>query len=335
MLDAIAALRWIKRNARAFGGDPNKVTIMGHSAGSYVVGYLVVSPLAKGLFHRVIGMSGIWMSTVAGGDFRSLATAEADGVRLAEQLGARDLAALRRAPIDTLLALGTPARHVPVADHYVMPLDVFTTFASQRQNDVPSLIGYTSNEGGYMLHPVLSAADYIAKVTKESPALVDAWFKAYPAMDDAKAERSQFKAFRDHQFGVHMRAWARLQNRTGKQPVYFYLFDRTIPFPPEWHFEKHGAAHGYELGYVFHKLNPKGPIPVTEADKQLEATITQYWLNFIKTGNPNGAGLPDWRRFTQTNERVMRLNENPALIELPDPAGLDVQERLLRFDTTP
>jgi para-nitrobenzyl esterase len=335
VLDAVAALRWVQRNARAFGGDPNAVTIMGHSAGSYMVGYLVASPLAKGLFHRVIGMTGQYMSPVAGGDFPTMAKAEADGVRLAEQLGARDLAALRQVPIDKLLALGTPGRHIPVADRNVLPRDVLTTFSLRRQQDVATLIGYTSNEGGYLLHPVLSASDYIAQVKKDTPALVDAWFKAYPASTDVEAERSQFAAWRDHNYGVHMRAWARMQNRTGKQPVYVYLFDHHWPWPANSAEANMGAAHGVELVYVFQKLSPKDQLHWTDADYRVQSTVNAYWIHFIKTGNPNGEGQPNWPRFTPDSERVMRLNENPTLIELPDPAGLDVQERSLGFDTTP
>jgi para-nitrobenzyl esterase len=335
VLDVIAALRWVKRNARAFGGDPNSVTVMGHSAGSYLSGYLLTAPQAKGLIHRVIGMSGMWMAPVSGGGgIPTLAQAEADGQRYAQQLGAHNLQMLRHVPTESILALTTPARHMPIVDGYVMPQDVWQTFKSRRQHDVPVLIGYTSNEGGYLVDPVLSAKDYIARVQKASPLLADRLLNAYPATNDLEADRSQFAEFRDHEFGVHMRAWARMQNRTGRQPVYFYLFDRSLPFPAEWGMGKHGAAHGYELGYVFEKLRPKDRISWTDADYRLQSTINKYWINFIKTGNPNSEGLPDWPRFTPDNERVMRLNEEPALMELPNPAGLDVQEQLFHFTTT-
>lgn len=318
VMDMIAALRWVHENISAFGGDPQNVTIFGQSAGSFGVGYMMMSPLARGLFQRAIGESGADM-----GALKNPKDLEASGVRWAASFGAKSIAELRQIPAEKLEAADAKwpadaAGAVPgngqsgslaVLDGYVFPRSMYETFQAGVQNDVPILIGYNANEGGDMLSSPLPAAEFAASVKHDYGDFAQTVLSLYPADSDAVATHSQLALIRDNGFGWQIWTWARLQSTTGHGKVYFYRFSYVPNAPPDSPLATMGAAHGFELGDVFAHADLLPPT-ATAKDKRVMEVISTYWTNFAKIGNPNGLGLPQWPAFSKDGQRIMKLG-NP------------------------
>lgn len=250
ILDQIFALRWIKENIAAFGGDPHCVTIAGQSAGSMSVNSLMVSPLAKGLFHRAIGQSGAMLTPA----MAPVKLSDAEKAT-AEMLGRAGLTInrLRDFPADSLLRL--PARFMPVEDDYVLP-NPLRTFEEGKQNDVPLITGWNKD-------------------------------------DDSMFGTSSANSI----FGENNKTWASLQNKTGKNAAYLYFFTH-IP-PSEEGGQSFGAFHSAEFGYALHTLHLWDK-PFTQADYDLEETMSSVWVNFARTGNPGN----DWKKYDDTDETI-------------------------------
>jgi para-nitrobenzyl esterase len=312
LLDMIAALQWVRKNIATFGGDPGHVTIAGQSAGAFAVNYLVASPLAKGLFQRAIAESG---GAFIGAP--SLKDAEAAGLKFAQAQGAASVAELRAKPAEGLAKGGS--RLSPIVDGYVIPGEVYELFAQGRQNDVPLLAGWNAADG-VMFGPPLSAERFREQAKRTYGDLADAFLKAFPAGTDEEAAASQRAVSRDQMFAWQSRTWARLQNQTGKSNVYLYYFDRTAPGTPEQ--TKYGAFHSGEIAYALNTLD-RWQRPWEPADRRLAGQVSSYWANFAATGDPNGAGLPNWPPYSVADERSMKLGETVEAIPTPHKAELD------------
>ncbi len=326
-LDQIAALQWVQRNIAKFGGDPDTVMVFGHSAGAGNTCVLLASPLAKGLFHRALTQSGANLSRQT-----PLADAEANGVKFAETLGAKSIADLRRMSADAILKAPRTAMGA-VVDGWVLPQDVYTTFASGTQNDVPMVVGSMAADlaGPGASGPPSKASEVPEYAKKTFGAKADQYLKLFPAATDAEAVKAaqNFAAARSM---VNNRAFARMQTKTGKSKIYWYLFTHVSPIPEglvwggrparEW-----GAYHGGEMAYVFNAF-PLQDWPWRPVDLKLGDIVSSMWVNFAKTGDPSGPGLPEWPAFDTDTEILLEIGDTPKAHPPANKLALDFVEQL-------
>jgi para-nitrobenzyl esterase len=305
-MDQIAALEWIQRNIAAFGGDPKNVTIAGQSSGAISVSILMASPLAKGLFQRAIGESGGLFEPLQLAPKFLLANAERDGEKYAVSLGATSLDELRRLPATLLTGNAGGIVHA-VIEPYVLPASPYEAFTSGKQNDVPLLIGSNAEEARSLVDvSQVKAATFDSDLEHSFGALPPQLVSAYPHATDQEAKQARLDLERDLRFGWDMWAWARLQAGTGQSHTYYYSFRQQPPFPVGSLYEGWGASHFAELWYVFDHLNQE-PWRWSIADRRMAEEISSYWVNFARSGNPNGPGLPSWPAFTNGDSKVLYL----------------------------
>ena len=311
MMDAIAALQWVKKNISAFGGDPNNVTIAGESAGAIMVGALLGSPHAKGLYHRAIAESGGWMGLTMG-RMTSGQTAQANGAKTMEALGVKTIAELRAKPMNELTGLSAGGL---IVDGYLIPEDVSLTFMNGKQHAVDVLTGSNKDEanfgvcqgvGGRGGGPALTADAFKTNAQRKFGEAADEYLRLYTVSSDAEAPSAAHMACAD-EINWNMRQWAVAQAKAGKK-AYTYFFTRipTLNGAPS----PQGATHTAEISYAWN--NPKGQATQTwnDVDIKLADTMSSYWVNFITKGDPNGNGLPTWPEYKDlANGRVMVLGD--------------------------
>jgi len=289
------------------------VTIAGQSAGSMSVNCLVASPLAKGLFIRAIGQSGACFSR----NQATLEAAEKAGLEAAKSVNASSLAELRSEPSEEIMKMRAPS--MPIIDGYVLPEQVADVFAAGKQNPVDLLTGWNQDEG-LMFGPVRKADDYREQVKRQYGDQAEKLLEFYPATDDAVAAQSQLALSRDTIFGTQNYAWASAQAKAGGKRVFVYRFTRKVPGTGEY--AKYGAFHTGEVPYAYDNLKCVNR-PWQPVDHELAKTISTYWANFMRTGDPNGNGQPHWPAYNLAESNVMLLGAEVKASAIPDRASLD------------
>ena len=324
--DMIAGLKWVNENIARFGGDSSNVTIFGHSAGGMAVNMLAASPVTKGLFHRAICMSGGSFAPLQtanqagiGLGIPTLKLAESTGEEFFKKLGAADLKAARALKAEEIQKNagggmgGGGLRFRPVADGYVLPSDLFSIYQARRFNDTPILVGHTSDELGSFggRGKTITAADFLRQTQSQYGPHAAAILSVYPHATDTEAAKSSKELSRESTFSWSTWTWARLQSQKGKGKAFIYYYDHHAP-------NVDGSGHGSDVPYAFQTLSGgRGGAPKPE-DLKLSDIMSSYWVNFAKTGDPNGPGLPKWPAFTEDNQQAMVFDATPSARPVPN-----------------
>ncbi len=331
LLDMIAGLQWIQKNIAQFGGDPNKVTIFGESAGGIAVSMLCASPLAKGLFHGAISQSGGSFgpprpTTFPGENMKRLSDAEKAGENYLKSSGFTSIAELRKIEAEKLPAVRGLAW--PIIDGYVILDDQYKLYEEGKFNDLPILVGYNSDEGA-SFSPPKTPEDYIKSVQARYGKYADDLVKAYPVGANIVPKTARDLA-RDAAFGWQTWSWARLHARKGNTKAFYYYFDQHPDYPEGSPKFGSGSPHGQDVPFVFKHLNRADPMAI-KSDDLISEAMANYWTNFAKNGNPNGKGVPEWPAFSDENSTVMYFGKTPHTGPVPSIESLKVLDEYFKW----
>ena len=312
LLDQIEALRWVNANAASFGGDVDNITIAGESAGSSSVSALCSSPLAKGLFKRAIGESSSIASFRAPHTFRSLDDALSTGKKIMKEFNVNSIEELRKVPATKLLTTQYSNSSMCV-DGYALTKSPYEVYKAKENNEEALLNGYNVKEADAFVVPTF-LFDPTNKNNIEAR-LADTFDKqaASEFMDEYRTEieKDAFSTFNDiitaYWFMQPHRDWSYLAFDNGED-VYRYQFTKENGYL--------GTNHSGEMVYCYGNLDKTGKsFAYDQSDYDLSKTMVSYWANFVKSGNPNGEGLPTWEKMSAHNSPLLELGKEIAPIE--------------------
>jgi para-nitrobenzyl esterase len=320
LLDQIAALQWVQRNADVFGGDPGNVTVFGESAGGASVCDLMASSLTGGLFQKAIVESGgfLDMGLPANPSGGTLSAAEQTGAKMAQALGcdtASDVIACMRAKTaDEILQAQEQQNSLietgvwsPVVDGYVLSDKAQNIFAAGRQQKVPLLIGTNANEAAVLARNITDD-QYRTLLAYVYGSKADQIASLYPVQAPGTATASFIKLLTEMGFAAPSK-FAAASMANVEEPSYLYKFTMT---PGDPRIAQLGAFHGLEIIYVFGNLDKVSMQNVRAEDKALSETMMGYWVNFASNGDPNGSALPGWPAYVLESDQFQELGMEVA-----------------------
>jgi para-nitrobenzyl esterase len=301
LMDQVAALQWVKKNIAAFGGNPDQVTIAGQSAGSMSVNALLASPLAKGLFQGAILESGGLLGSLSPA---SLQSAEAIGVELQKKAGASGISELRNKSAAEILKASQDLGQMRMGltlDGYTLPVDFAKNFKEGNYNRVPLVMGWVTGDGSLFGKPDITAAKYIQQANEKYGANAAAYLKVFPAGSDSEAQSSQSMLTLLNFAALP----AYLLAEYNSKPVFIYE-DAYVPTDKPG-FPNYGAFHTSEVPYALNTLHLWNR-PWKQSDYDVQKLMSSYWIQFIKTGNPNLSGQPQWNAYSKAEGTILEIN---------------------------
>lgn len=338
LLDQMAGLKWIQRNIAAFGGNPRNVTVVGQSAGAMALDLLQVSPLARGLYAKMVALSGGYHG-VAAPHLETLAETEAKGVRLQEAMKARNVDQMRTIPADQITNIAAANRIVfsgPNVDGYVIPAPPEQVYANGQQQDVPLLLASVGNDifSKNAVTDARSLADYRRAAQEMYGTDAEVFLKLFPANNDAEAAHQAQEIARISGFGIMGRDWARAAAAHAKSPIWLVQYNHPHPYPPgvvitDMDVKTAGAYHNSDLPFWYGTLDSlnlfRHTRDWTPYDYKLSNQMQDVLVAFAKTGNPSTAEVKI-PRYDAKHEQRLVFGDNGTAVETLNEKQIDFIE---------